>query len=47
MRVVNLEEKARLIKERHKYKLIVELKDYQSLLILGLSFFVDSEAKHG
>ena len=47
MRVVNLEEKARLIKERHKDKLIIELNDNQSLLILGLSFFVDSETKHG
>jgi len=28
IRVVNLEEKARLIKELHKYKLVAELNDY-------------------
>jgi len=33
MRVVNLEEKARLIKERHKYRLIAELNDYQFKLV--------------
>ena len=29
IRVVNLEEKARLINELHKYKLVAELNDYQ------------------
>ena len=29
IRVVNLEEKAKLIKESHMYKIIAELNDYQ------------------
>jgi mannose-6-phosphate isomerase-like protein (cupin superfamily) len=33
IRVVNLEEKARLITELHKYKLIAELNDYQFKLV--------------
>ncbi len=40
MRVVNLEEKARLIKERHKYKLIAELNDYQFKLVKAKREFI-------
>lgn len=40
MRVVNLDEKARLVKERHKYKLIAELNDYQFKLIRAKREFV-------
>lgn len=40
MRVVNLEEKAQLIKERHKYKLIAELNNYQFKLIKAKREFV-------
>lgn len=35
-RVVNLEEKASLIKETQKYKLIAELNDYQLKLVRGV-----------
>ena len=40
MRVVNLEEKARLIKERHKYKLIAELNEYQFKLVKAKREFI-------
>jgi len=40
MRVVNLEERARLIKERHKYKLIAELNDYQFKLVKAKREFI-------
>ena len=40
IRVVNLEEKASLIKELHKYKLIAELNDYQFKLIKAKREFV-------
>lgn len=40
MRVVNLEEKAHLIKERHKYKLIAELNDYQFKLVKAKREFI-------
>lgn len=40
MWVVNLEEKARLIKERHKYKLIAELNDYQFKLVKAKREFI-------
>jgi mannose-6-phosphate isomerase-like protein (cupin superfamily) len=40
IRVVNLEEKAQLIKERHKYKLIAELNNYQFKLIKAKREFV-------
>lgn len=40
MRVVSLEQKVRLIKERHKYKLIVELNDYQFKLVKAKREFI-------
>lgn len=40
IRVVNLEKKAGLIKELHKYKLIAELNDYQFKLIRAKREFV-------
>ena len=40
IRVVNLKEKARRIKELHKYKLIVELNDYQVKLVKARREFV-------
>jgi mannose-6-phosphate isomerase-like protein (cupin superfamily) len=40
IRVVNLEEKASLIKELHKYKLIAELNDYQFKLVKAKREFV-------
>jgi mannose-6-phosphate isomerase-like protein (cupin superfamily) len=40
MRVVNLEEKAGLINERHKYKLIAELNDYHFKLVKAKREFV-------
>jgi mannose-6-phosphate isomerase-like protein (cupin superfamily) len=40
IRVVNLEEKARLINELHKYKLIAELNDYQFKLVKAKREFV-------
>ena len=40
IRVVNLEEKAALINERHKYKLIAELNDYQFKLVKARRTFV-------
>lgn len=40
IRVVNLEQKANLITERHKYKLIAELNDYQFKLIKAKREFV-------
>ena len=40
IRVVNLEEKAGLIKELHKYKLIAEVNDYQFKLVKAKREFV-------
>ena len=40
IRVVNLEEKARLINELHKYKLIAELNDYQFKMVKAKREFV-------
>lgn len=40
MQVVNLEEKTRLIKERHKYKLIAELNNYQFKLVKAKREFI-------
>ncbi len=40
IRVVNLEEKARLIKERHKYKLIAELNNYHFKLVKAKREFI-------
>lgn len=40
IRVVNLVEKARLIRELHKYKLIAELNDYQFKLIKARREFI-------
>jgi len=40
IRVVNLEEKAGLIKELHKYKLVAELNDYQFKLIKAKREFI-------
>lgn len=40
VRVVNLEKKARLIRDMHKYKLIAELNDYQLKLIKAKREFV-------
>ena len=40
MRVVNLGEKAGLIEERHKYKLIAEVNDYQFKLVKAKREFV-------
>ena len=40
IRVVNLEEKASQIKERHKYKLIAALNDYQIKLVKAKREFV-------
>jgi mannose-6-phosphate isomerase-like protein (cupin superfamily) len=40
IRVVNLEEKARLIKELHKYRLIAELNDYQFKMVKAKREFV-------
>jgi len=40
MRVVNVEEKACLIEERHKYKLIAQLNDYQFKLVKAKREFI-------
>jgi mannose-6-phosphate isomerase-like protein (cupin superfamily) len=40
IRVVNLEEKAGLIQELHKYKLIAELNDYQFKLVKAQREFI-------
>jgi mannose-6-phosphate isomerase-like protein (cupin superfamily) len=40
IRVVNLEDKGRLIKELHKYKLVAELNDYQFKLVKAKREFV-------
>jgi len=40
IRVVNLEEKARLINELHRYKLIAELNDYQFKMVKAKREFV-------
>ena len=40
IRVVNLEEKAQLITELHKYKLIAELNDYQFKIVKAKRKFV-------
>ena len=40
MRVVNIEEKAGLIRERHKYKLIADLNNYQFKLVKAKREFV-------
>lgn len=40
MRVVNLEEKALLIHERHKYKVVAELNDYQFKLVKAQREFI-------
>lgn len=40
IRVVNLEEKANLIEQLHKYKLIAELNDYQFKLVKAKREFV-------
>ncbi|MBN2125471.1 MAG: cupin domain-containing protein [Deltaproteobacteria bacterium] len=40
IRVVNLEEKAGLIKELHKYKLVAELNDYQFKLVKARREFI-------
>jgi mannose-6-phosphate isomerase-like protein (cupin superfamily) len=40
IRVVNLEQKSSLINERHKYKLIAELNDYQFKLVKARRDFV-------
>jgi mannose-6-phosphate isomerase-like protein (cupin superfamily) len=40
IRVVNLQEKARLITELHKYKLVAELNDYQLKMVKAKREFV-------
>jgi mannose-6-phosphate isomerase-like protein (cupin superfamily) len=40
IRVVNLKDKARLIKELHQYKLIAELNDYQLKLVRAKREFI-------
>ena len=40
IRVVNLEEKAGLINELHKYKLVAELNDYQFKLVKAKREFI-------
>jgi mannose-6-phosphate isomerase-like protein (cupin superfamily) len=40
IRVVNLEEKARLIDDLHKYKLVAELNDYQFKMVKAKREFV-------
>lgn len=40
IRVVNLEEKAKMINELHKYKLVAELNDYQFKLVKAKREFI-------